>query len=227
MIRCLLSAACLFPIFAAQVSAEALQQERAAQQAPESAHYNWVDDLAARLGMVNLRDEPEAEQITFIFHFFLDATVGVTVYNDIDAKRAAGTQPHIVHLNVSFIDLTEQDEEKVGDVIHYKMTTDIYEASISKSKFYSVAENMSTRGFYSETLEAKSEVPDDYICLDGAVYYIEARVAGREHLIARSSCHEGFSEDVGYAAALLALAKEKIPQIRGQLTRIENHIRGN
>ncbi len=225
-----LSAFFLLSIFFAQSWAQdAIEQETAP---PDNYDYDRrVQDLYAWLLLTDVKDDPEFDQITFFYDWFMDATVGVTIINRPGLKNEEGISIPNAYLEASVQSRADETYDHDGDLRHDRYVTDIYEIKISDEEYYSVVDDLDKRSFWSEPIDEPFDTgPDEdgYITIcEGPYFILDAGIAERAHFISRGGCGEDFSDELEHAKTLLNLAKEKIPQITERLTESERNLRGN
>ena len=226
----MISAIGIFATFVANFAAVAETPEQTSTEI-QYDHERRVRDLYSWLALDKVSDDPEYEQITFIYYWFMDAVLGVTIYNRpslVDEDRNAIAN---ARLKASLVKLANRYDERNGDLSHQRLVTDVYETPISSRDFYSVAASMQKSGFYGEPLWEEGEpepVHEGYIMIcEGPSYFIESRIAEQMNSIGRGGCHDLMADDLDHANALLALAKKKIPPLRNRLAETQRKIRRN
>lgn len=224
----------LFALFALSILATDANAEPATEQkSAASDDYDYdrrVQDLYAWLNLPGLKDEPEYDQITFFYHWFMDAMIGVTIINRPGLTDKDGVTLQNASLNASVIVFTDRYSERDGDLYHDRIVTDTYQTKISDKDFNAVAAYLDQRSFWSDPIDMPYDTgPDEegfiMIC-EGPYFVIEARITGRSHLITRGGCGEDVAAELDHATKLLELAKVKIPPIRKLLKKAEGHLRG-
>jgi len=221
------SALLVLSILSTQAWAESAVEEKAV-----SDNYDYdrrVHDLYAWLLLTDVTDDPEYDQITFFYDWFMDATVGVTIINQPGLMNSEGVSIPNAYLEASIKSRADENYEQDGDLHHDRFITDIYQIKISDKDFNAVVEYLDEHSFWSDPIAMPYDSgPDEdgYITIcEGPYFVLDAGIAARAHFISRGGCGEDFSRELDHAKTLLNLAKEKIPQITDRLSKSERNLR--
>lgn len=204
--------------------AQRVESPTAALARLNDASEMFFDRRTARLNLTRPLDDPNVEQVMFVFSAFTYGDVGVTIFLE-RRPELKGHDP-IVTLSASWIDSRKNTYETQGDVDRFSLVIDSYDTEISAEDFNAIVQHLSESGFYSEPAETESALEPDFVCLDGASYFIESRLADRNHLIARHSCYLEYSVSGKHAAPLIKLARKKFPALRGTLNEVVDRVTG-
>ncbi|MAW80204.1 MAG: hypothetical protein CMI63_08190 [Parvularcula sp.] len=222
-----------FALIALSMLATPIRAETAAEQnAATSDDYDYdrrVQNLYAWLLLTDFKDDPEYDQITLFYDWFMDATIGVTIINRPGLTDREGVSVQNAYLEASVQSRSNEDYGDDGELRHDRYVTDIYRIKISDQDFSSVVEDLEKRAFWSEPVDEPFDIgPDEdgYITIcEGPYFVIDAGVAERAHSISRGGCGEDVAAELDHATTLLNLAREKVPQIAERLNRAERNLR--
>ncbi len=187
----------------------------------EDPYFGSFEVMAARMGVVLARPEHDTDQVTFLLYDSFTHSIAIASYYDRDQTDPL-TRGFLL---VSIRDIQSDVFEHQDGVTRGSYTFQIYETVITADQFSKIREQASSADFLAQPFSTRAPGVSPPPCLDGTTYAIGARLNGKNHVVERHNCDEGFSQAIASAAPLIAAAKSAFPELENLLTEGESNIK--